>query len=117
MSSSPRFVPSTTFTRLTIALGLVAASCAQPKVDSSVESTTAAVTAAATATGSGSGNLDVLFMIDNSSSMTSMQQKLATQIPGFMTALQNLPSGLPNVHIAVVSSDLGAPGDSTAAIG
>ena len=86
----------------------------QPKVDSPVESTTAAVTAAAT--GTSPGNLDVLFMIDNSSSMTVMQQKLASQIPGFITALQNLPSGLPNIHIAVVSSDMGAPGDSTSSI-
>ena len=104
-----------TFARLAIALGLVAASCAQSKVDAPVASTTAAVTAAAT--GTSPGNLDVLFMIDNSSSMTVMQEKLAAQIPGFMTALQNLPTGLPNLHIAVVSSDMGAPGDSTASIG
>ena len=114
MSSSPRVASATTFTRLAIALGLTAASCAQPKVDPPVASTPAALTA--TATGASPGDLDVLFMIDNSSSMTSMQQKLGTQIPGFLTALQNLPAGLPNIHIAVVSSDLGAPGDSTLAI-
>ena len=114
MSSSPRFVSPTTFTRLALALGVTAASCAQPKVDAPVASTTAALTAAAT--GTSPGNLDVLFMIDNSSSMTVMQQKLATQIPGFVAALQNLPAGLPNIHIAVVSSDLGAPGDSTSSI-
>jgi MYXO-CTERM domain-containing protein len=115
MSSSPRFASATTFTRLAIALGVTAASCAQPGVDPPVVSTAAALTAAAT--GTGPGDLDVLFMIDNSSSMTSMQQKLATQLPGFVTALQNLPGGLPNLHIAVVSSDLGAPGDSTSSIG
>src|SRR5207248_1058741 len=65
----------------------------------------------------GPGDLDVLFMIDNSSSMTEMQQKLAEQIPQFVTALENLPTGLPNIHIAVVSSDLGAPGDATSSIG
>ena len=42
-----------------------------------------------------------------------MQTKLAAQIPSFIQALENLPNGLPNIHIAVVSSDLGAPGDST----
>lgn len=105
---------SITFIRLAIALGLVAVSCAQPKVDPSVASTTAAVTAAAT--GTSPGNLDVLFMVDNSSEMIVMQQKLASQIPGFVTALQNLPMGLPNIHIAVVSSDLGAPGDVTSSI-
>ena len=115
MSSSPRVASATTFTRLVIALGLTAASCAQPKVDPPVASTPAALTA--TATGASPGDLDVLFMIDNSSSMVAMQEKLGTQIPGFVTALQNLPGGLPNLHIAVVSSDLGAPGDSTASIG
>ncbi len=99
---------------IAIALGLAAASCAQSKVDSPVESTTAAVTAAAT--GTSPGKLDVLFMIDDSSSMTSMQQKLAAQIPAFVSALQNLPMGLPSLHIAVVSSDMGAPGDSTFAL-
>ncbi len=68
------------------------------------------------ATGTSPGNLDVLFMVDNSSSMTVMQQKLASQIPGFIGALQNLPSGLPNIHMAVVSSDMGAPGDSTSSL-
>ncbi|HXJ23554.1 MAG TPA: vWA domain-containing protein [Polyangia bacterium] len=62
-------------------------------------------------------NVDILFMIDNSSSMTSMQQKLAMQLPAFMQVLEGLPNGLPNVHIAVVSSDMGAPGDSTNQIG
>jgi hypothetical protein len=113
MSISPRFIP-TTFTRLATVLGLALVSCAPQKVDSSGEGATVAVTAAAT--GTGPGNLDVLFMIDNSSSMHVMQQKLASQIPAFLTALQSLPTGLPNIHIAVVSSDMGAPGDSTSSI-
>jgi len=99
--------------RLAIALALSATSCAQTKVDPPIEPATAAVTAAATSP----GKLDVLFMIDDSSSMTSMQQKLAAQIPAFVSVLQNLPTGLPSIHIAVVSSDMGAPGDSTFAIG
>jgi hypothetical protein len=59
--------------------------------------------------------IDILFMIDNSSSMTEMQQKLYTQLPLFMQVLQNLPSP-PSLHVAVVSSDMGAPGDSTSSI-
>jgi hypothetical protein len=55
---------------------------------------------------------DILFMIDNSSSMTTMQQKLLEQLPTFMQALQNLPMGLPSLHVGVVSSDMGAPSDS-----
>ena len=62
-------------------------------------------------------SVDILFMIDNSSSMTSMQQKLVTQIPMFLTTLQSAARPLSDFHIAVVSSDLGAPGDSTSAIG
>jgi len=48
-------------------------------------------------------------MIDDSSEMTSMQQKLASQIPTFFQALADLPDGMPNLHVAVVSSDMGAP--------
>jgi len=55
--------------------------------------------------------IDILFMIDNSSSMTSMQQKLLAQLPVFMEVLQQLPNGLPSVHVAVVSSDMGATSD------
>ena len=62
-------------------------------------------------------NLDILFMVDNSSSMTSMQQKLLNQLPVFMQVLQALPMGLPSVHIAVVSSDMGAISDQGDAIG
>lgn len=117
MPHASRAAPTspTAFTRLAIALGLAAASCAQTAVEPPVESTTAAVTASAP--GTSPGNLDVLFMIDNSSSMTVMQQKLAAQIPGFLAALQSLPTGLPNIHLAVVSSDMGAPGDATSSIG
>src|SRR3954471_23474180 len=97
---------------LAIGLGLAtAASCASPERDGTVE--TSAVTVAAATVGAAPGDLDVLFMIDNSSGMASMQTKLAAQIPSFIDALESLPNGLPNIHIAVVSSDLGAPGDST----
>jgi hypothetical protein len=57
-------------------------------------------------------NIDILFMIDNSSSMTTMQTKLISQLPVFMQVLAALPMGLPSVHVAVVSSDMGAPSDS-----
>ena len=36
--------------------------------------------------------VDILFMIDNSSSMSQMQQKLYAQIPTFMNVLQNAPT-------------------------
>jgi hypothetical protein len=57
-------------------------------------------------------NVDLLFLIDDSSSMKLSQDNLRRNFPAFMTALKNLPGGLPNVHIAIASSDMGA-GDGT----
>jgi hypothetical protein len=55
-------------------------------------------------------NLDLLFMVDNSSSMTAMQHKLLEQLPNFMNVLESLPIK-PNLHVAVISSDMGAKSD------
>ncbi len=52
--------------------------------------------------------VDVLFMIDNSPSMDPKQRALATNFPALMQALQRLPDGLPDLHIGVVSGDMGA---------
>jgi hypothetical protein len=51
--------------------------------------------------------LDLLFMIDNSSSMTSAQDNLRTNMASFMNVLKGLPGGLPDLHVAVVTSDMG----------
>jgi hypothetical protein len=67
-------------------------------------------------TGPLGNNVDVLLMIDDSSSMTEMQQKLYAQLPTFIQSLESLPSP-PSLHLAVVSSDMGAPGDLMASIG
>jgi hypothetical protein len=53
-------------------------------------------------------NVDLLFMVDDSSSMRLSQTNLLNNFPTFMTALQSAPQGLPNIHVAVVSSDMGA---------
>jgi hypothetical protein len=60
-------------------------------------------------------NVDILFVIDNSSSMAEEQGNLITNFPRFIEVLQSIKGGLPDVHIGVVSSDMGAgsPGDST----
>jgi hypothetical protein len=47
-------------------------------------------------------------MVDTSQSMAKLQKKLTTNFPTFMNVLKDLPGGLPNVHIGVVSSDIGA---------
>jgi hypothetical protein len=57
--------------------------------------------------GSINRNVDILFMIDDSSSMKLAQDKLLRDFPAFMTRLQDTP-GLPNLHLAVISSDMGA---------
>ncbi len=59
--------------------------------------------------------VDLLFVLDNSSSTTEIQTKLYDQIPLFMNVLQSLPNPL-DLHVAVITPDMGAPGDSTAAI-
>jgi len=53
-------------------------------------------------------DIDILFLVDNSSSMAKSQANLVRNFPIFMNVLKGLPGGLPNVHIAVVSSDMGA---------
>jgi hypothetical protein len=53
-------------------------------------------------------DIDILFMIDNSLSMQPLQSKLTTNFPVFINVLKGLPGGLPNLHLAVVSSDMGA---------
>ena len=53
-------------------------------------------------------DIDILFLIDNSLSMKEEQENLRKNFPVLTRVLKDLPQGLPNVHIAVVSSDLGA---------
>jgi hypothetical protein len=52
--------------------------------------------------------LDLLFMVDDSTSMKPLQQKMANRLPDFMATLKALPGGLPDLHVAVISSSLGA---------
>ncbi|HXU00525.1 MAG TPA: hypothetical protein VN903_06010, partial [Polyangia bacterium] len=53
-------------------------------------------------------NVDLLFLIDDSTSMRESQDNLLRNFPVLMKTLKNLPGGLPNIHVAVVSSDMGA---------
>jgi hypothetical protein len=57
-----------------------------------------------------STQIDILFVIDNSSSMKNEQELLGSSFPRFMEVLEGLPNGLPSVHIGVVSSDVGMGG-------
>jgi hypothetical protein len=53
-------------------------------------------------------DLDIIFLIDDSGSMREEQDNLGRNFPIFVSALEGLPEGLPNLHIGVLSSDLGA---------
>ena len=55
-------------------------------------------------------DIDILFVIDNSNSMADEQQQLTANFPKFMEVLGGVEGGLPNVHIGVVSSNVGAGG-------
>jgi hypothetical protein len=54
--------------------------------------------------------IDILFVVDNSHSMAEEQQNLSKNVPQLVEALrsQKLNNRIPNVHIGVVTSDLGA---------
>ena len=51
--------------------------------------------------------IDILFVIDDSVTMADKQAKLRENFPNFINVLETIQGGLPNVHIGVVSPDLG----------
>jgi len=53
-------------------------------------------------------DVDLLFVIDNSGSMQPEQESLAVNFYRLISVLESLPEGLPNLHIGVVSTDMGA---------
>ena len=53
-------------------------------------------------------DVDILFVIDNSGSMAEEQASLAQNFNRFINVLENIEGGLPNVHIGVISTDVGA---------
>jgi hypothetical protein len=52
--------------------------------------------------------LDLLFLVDDSPSMAEEQANLARNFPRLIAALTKMPDGFPDLHLGVVSSDLGA---------
>jgi hypothetical protein len=51
--------------------------------------------------------VDMLFVIDDSSFTVRMQQNLVSNFPAFLNRLSD-PPGLPDLHIAVISTNMGA---------
>ncbi|MFH0902658.1 MAG: vWA domain-containing protein [Pseudomonadota bacterium] len=62
-------------------------------------------------------DLDLLFVIDNSGSMQEEQEALVSNFPKFINVLNGIQGGLPNVHIGVVSSDLGVGSQPDGTVG
>ncbi|MEO6601477.1 MAG: vWA domain-containing protein, partial [Polyangiaceae bacterium] len=57
-----------------------------------------------------SSKLDVLFVVDNSSSMAGKQRILATSIPGFVTQMSALSH---DIHFGVITTSIGAHGGTS----
>ena len=57
-------------------------------------------------------NLDLLFVIDNSGSMGEEQVTLASQFPLLVEALGTVEGGLPDLHLGVISTNVGTGGIS-----
>ncbi|MGM0597478.1 MAG: hypothetical protein ACQES9_10610 [Myxococcota bacterium] len=55
----------------------------------------------------GTRDVDMLFVIDNSLSMAQEQTTVRNNFSVLMRVLKNVSGGLPNVHIGVISTDLG----------
>jgi hypothetical protein len=53
-------------------------------------------------------DVDIVFAIDNSPSMEQEQENLGRNFPAFIDELKKIPGGLPNVHIGIINSDVGA---------
>ena len=52
--------------------------------------------------------LDLIFVIDDSSSMNEEQDNIKRNFPDFMRELENIKGGLPDIRIGVISSNFGA---------
>jgi hypothetical protein len=52
-------------------------------------------------------DLDLLFVIDDSIGMFEKQTDLAASLPALVERLEAVPGGLPNLHVGVVSTDMG----------
>ena len=51
--------------------------------------------------------IDILWVIDNSSSMEQEQASLARNFPEFTRVLETIEGGLPDIHMGIISSNVG----------
>jgi hypothetical protein len=77
-----------------------------------------AVTAATARAGEPPPKVDLLVVVDNSGSMAEEQLRLALDFERLITTLELAEGGLPDLHVGVVSSDVGAgPNDIVGCVG
>ena len=57
-------------------------------------------------------DLDLLFVIDDSASMADKQNALIDAFPAFLAQLGTIDGGIPNLHLGVISSDMGTKGSA-----
>ena len=57
--------------------------------------------------------LDLLFVIDDSPSMLGKQRALALSFPRMIEVLERVDGGLPDLHIGVITSDMGTLGSTS----
>lgn len=62
-------------------------------------------------------DLDLLFVVDDSPSMLDKQTNLVNNFPAFIDRLQRAPGGLPNLHLGVVTTDMGTKASGSASPG
>jgi hypothetical protein len=53
-------------------------------------------------------NVDVIFQVDDVTGQNVTQVKLQQSISAYFDVLKSLPGGLPNIHLGIVSADMGA---------
>jgi hypothetical protein len=54
--------------------------------------------------------VDILFLVDKSPTMADEQASLARNFPRFMEVLEAVEGGLPDIHLGVITQDVGAGG-------
>ena len=64
-----------------------------------------------------SRDVDLLFLVDDSPSMSDKQVNLAAKFSRFIDVLNQIPGGLPDLHIGIATSDMGTKGADDAAPG
>lgn len=61
--------------------------------------------------------LDLLLMVDDSTSTQDKQQNFIANFPAFVNVLDTLPGGRPDLHIAVATSDMGVTASGSTTLG